>query len=247
MIGDFDHEDNEHHDAPLEVSVGKLRWTKAQCAFLRVTNLSTLGTAALHQIILIGTPECISCNSFWIAVPFLTMHTSHWGQIGLALHWTLLHASESVQGAFLAIWWSLLGFPYTAVEYQITPSLHPEPRDGGCIFTKWTEPGNATASGLNEKPPKCTISQQLPLLGLHAMISDSNKIVFILTVHAFEPSAAWQRQASPLELPKLLGFTREQRIFPGCAHRNRGWGGKLCHGWQVCSLTVDCVVMWVLC
>ena len=139
---------------------GGARWQTVvnQSAFLTVTNLSTLGTAALHQIILIGTPECISCNSFWIAFPFLTMHTSHWGQIGLALHWTLLHASEPVQGAFLAIWWSLLGFPCTAVEYQITPSLHPEPRDGGCIFTKWAEPGNATASGLNEKPPKCTIS-----------------------------------------------------------------------------------------
>ena len=86
MIGAFDHEDNEHHDAPLEVSVGKLRSAKAQRAFLTVTNLSTLGTAALHQIILKGAPECISCNSFWIAFPFLTMHTSHWGQIGLALH-----------------------------------------------------------------------------------------------------------------------------------------------------------------
>ena len=192
---------------------GGERWQTvvSQSAFLTVTNLSTLGTAALHQIILIGTPECISCNSFWIAFPFLTMHTSHWGQIGLALHWTLLHASEPVQGAFLAIWWSLLGFHCTAVEYQITPSMHPEPRDGGCIFTKWAEPGNATASGLNEKPPKCTISQQLPLLGLHAMISDSNKIVFILTVHAFEPSAAWQRQ---IRAAKIVGIHTRAANFP---------------------------------
>ena len=102
MTGDFDHEDN------MNIMMHLWRWALANCGEPKCISYSnqsvhTLGTAALHQIILIGTPECISCNSFWIAFPFLTMHTSHWGQIGLALHWTLLHASESVQGAFLAI------------------------------------------------------------------------------------------------------------------------------------------------
>ena len=62
--------------------------------------------------------------------------------------------------------------------------------------------------------------------------SDSNKIVFILTVHAFEPSPAWQRQALPLELPKLLDshesseFSQDVRTGTAAEEANSVMGDK---------------------